>query len=158
MQAINGRYHIDHDSNEMWVSDRPGEERHEGGHIYYLLGLRSQDIGDVKEQTRLMGIDIMIQSELRRVNRWLLKTAFFIRVYRKEKEPNPPDEITAMFQDFNAWSLFDEPTYQNAREGGHEFKIVIKPGGKVPFRSPYRISPKEVAELRQQIEKAIRNA
>jgi hypothetical protein len=155
MRDINGRYHIDHDSNEMWVSDRPWEERHEGGHIHYLPGLRPQDIGDVKEQARLMGIDIMLQDELRRVDRRLLKNAFFIRVYRREQEPKPPDEMTAMLQDFNAWGLFDEPTYQNARDGGHEFEIVIEPGGKVPFRSPYRISPKEEAELRRQIEKAI---
>jgi hypothetical protein len=44
MRDINGRYHIDHDSNEMWVSDRPWEERHEGGHIHYLPGLRPQDM------------------------------------------------------------------------------------------------------------------
>jgi hypothetical protein len=62
-----------------------------------------------------------------------------------------------MLQDFNARGLFDEPTYQNARDGGHEFKIVIEPGGKAPFRSPYRISPREEAELRRQIEKALRN-
>jgi hypothetical protein len=157
MRDINGRYHIDHDSNEMWVSDRPWEERHEGGHIHYLPGLRPQDVGDIQAQARMMGIDIILQDELRRVDRRLLKRAFFIRVYKKEEDPKPPDEMTAMLQEFGARGLFDEPTYQNARDGGHEFKIVIEPGGKVPFRSPYRISPKEEAELRRQIEKAIRN-
>jgi hypothetical protein len=157
MRDINGRYHIDHDSNEMWVSDRPWEERHEGGQIHYLPGLRPQDAGDIKEQARLMGIEIMLQDELRRVDRRLLKRAFFIRVYKKAEDPKPPDEMTAMLQEFGARGLFDEPTYENARDGGHEFKIVIEPGGKVPFRSPYRISPKEEAELRRQIEKAIRN-
>jgi hypothetical protein len=141
----------------MWVSDRPWEERHEGGHIHYLPGLRPQDVGDVQEQARLMGIDIIFQDELRRVDWRLLKRAFFIRVYKKEEDQKPPDEMTAMLQEFGARGLFDEPTYQNARDGGHEFKIVIEPGGKVPFRSPYRISPKEEAELRRQIEKALRN-
>jgi hypothetical protein len=103
-----------------------------------------------------MGIDIILQDELRRVDRRLLKRAFFIRVYKKE-EDKPPDEMTAMLKEFGAKGLFDEPTYQNARDGGHEFKIVIEPGGKIPFRSPYRISPMEEAELRRQIEKAIRN-
>jgi hypothetical protein len=157
MRDINGRYHIDHDSNEMWVSDRPWEERHEGGHIHYLPGLRPQDVGDIQEQARMMGIDIILQDELRRVDRRLLKRAFFIRVYKKEEDPKPPDEMTAMLQEFGARGLFDEPTYKNARDGGHEFKIVIEPGGKVPFRSPYRISPKEEEELRRQIEKALRN-
>jgi hypothetical protein len=159
MRDINGRYHIDHDSNEMWVSDRPWEERHEGGQIHYLPGLRPQDAGhgEIKEQARLMGIDIILQDELRRVDRRLLKRAFFIRVYKKAEDPKPPDEMTAMLQEFDAKGLFDEPTYQNARDGGHEFRIVIEPGGKVPFRSPYRISPKEEAELRRQIEKALRN-
>jgi hypothetical protein len=81
---LNGRYHIDHDSNEMWVSDRPWEERHEGGQIHYLPGLRPQDAGDIKEQARLMGIDIILQDELRRVDRRLLKSAFFIRVFKRE--------------------------------------------------------------------------
>jgi hypothetical protein len=160
MRDINGRYHIDHDSNEMWVSDHPWEERHEGGQIHYLPGLRPQDAGhgEIKEQARLMGIDIILQDELRRVDRRLLKRAFFIRVYKKAEDPKLPDEMTAMLQEFDAKGLFDEPTYQNARDGGHEFRIVIEPGGlKVPFRSPYRISPKEEAELRRQIEKALRN-
>jgi hypothetical protein len=95
MRDINGRYHIDHDSNEMWVSDRPWEERHEGGHIHYLPGLGPQDAGDIQEQARLMGIDIILQDELRRVDRRLLKRAFFIRVYKKEEDPKPPDETSA---------------------------------------------------------------
>jgi hypothetical protein len=151
MRDINGRYHIDHDSNEMWVSDWPWEERHEGGQIHYLPGLRPQDAGhrEIKEQARLMGIDIIIlQDELRRVDRRLLKSAFFIRVFKREVDPKPPDEMATMLQDFDTRGLFDEPTYQNAQDGGHEFKIVIEPGGKVPFRSPYRISTKEEAELR----------
>jgi hypothetical protein len=128
MRDINGCYHIDHDSNEMWVSNRPWEERHEGGQIYYLPGLRPQDLaaGDIKEQARLMGIDIILQDELRLVDRRLLKSAFFIRVYKKKVDPKPPDKMAAMLQDFNGRGLFHEPTCQNARDGGHEFKIVIE--------------------------------
>jgi hypothetical protein len=68
----------------MWVSDRPWEDRHEGAQIHYLPGLRPQDAGDIKEQARLMGIDIILQDELRRVDRRLLKSAFFIRVFKRE--------------------------------------------------------------------------
>jgi hypothetical protein len=160
MRDINGRHYIDHATNEMWVSDCPWEERHDsrgGGRIHYLPGLRPQDVGNVQEQARLMGVDIMLQEELRNVDRRLLKKAFFIRVYKKEADPKPPDEMMAMLQEFGAQGLFDEPTYHNAKEGGHEFRIAIEDGAKAPFRSPYRISPKEEAELRRQLDKAIRN-
>jgi hypothetical protein len=65
--------------------------------------------------------------------------------------------MAAMLQEFGARDAFDEPTYYNAKEGGHEFRTAIEDGRGGPFRSPYRISPKEKAELRKQLEKAIRN-
>jgi hypothetical protein len=159
MRDINGRHHIDHHTNEMWVSDRSWVERHDGGRIHYLPGLRPQDSGvkKVREQARLMGIDIMLQDELRTIDRRVLNRAFFIRIYKKEEDPKPPDEMAAMLQEFGAQGLFDEPTYRNAKKGGHEFRIAIEDGAKAPFRSPYRISPKEEAELRKQLDKAIRN-
>jgi hypothetical protein len=53
--------------------------------------------------------------------------------------------------------LFGEPTYSNSQKGRQaDFEIKTDPNGKIPFRSPYRISPGEEEELRKQIDKAIR--
>jgi hypothetical protein len=159
MRNINSRYYIDHDTNEMRISHRPWEERYDSGPIHYLPVLRPQDASatTVREQARLMGIDILLQDELRHLDRRVLKRGFFIRVYNKEEDQKRPDEMAAMLQEFGAQGLFDEPTYHNAKEGGHEFRIAIEDGAKAPFRSPYRISPKKEAELRKQLDKAIRN-
>jgi hypothetical protein len=39
-----------------------------------------------------MGIDITLEEEHRRVDRRLQKKAFFIRVYKTEEDPKPPDD------------------------------------------------------------------
>jgi len=53
--------------------------------------------------------------------------------------------------------LFGEPTYANSQKGRQsDFEIQMDPNGKIPFRSPYRISPREEEALRRQIDKAIR--
>jgi hypothetical protein len=118
MRDINGRHHIDHDANEMWISDRPWEDRH-NGRIHDLPGLCPQDVGDVKEQARLMGIEIVQQDELRAMSSRLLKNAFFVRVHHVV-EPRPPDDMADMLRQFEAKGLFDEPTFDNARDGGHQ--------------------------------------
>jgi hypothetical protein len=156
MRDINGRYHMDHNTNEMWISDRAWEDRHESGRIHYLPGLRPQDATDIRDQARLMGFDIVLREELRTMSPRLLKSAFLVHVHLHAVD-RPPEDMATMVREFTDRGLFDEPTFDNARDGGHQFTIQIEPGGKTPFRSPYRISPKEEAELRRQIEKAIRN-
>jgi hypothetical protein len=86
MHDINGWYHIDHDSNEMWVSGRAWEKRPEGGDNPHLPWLRPPDVGDIQELARLLRIMIILQDELRRVDRRLLKRALFIRVYKRKTQ------------------------------------------------------------------------
>jgi hypothetical protein len=53
--------------------------------------------------------------------------------------------------------LFSEPTFGNSQNGWQvDFEIKMKANGKIPFCSPHRISLREEAELRRQIDKAIR--
>jgi len=53
--------------------------------------------------------------------------------------------------------LLGEPIYANSQKGRQtDFEIKMDPNGKIPFRSPYCISPPEEEDLRRQIDKAIR--
>jgi hypothetical protein len=52
--------------------------------------------------------------------------------------------------------LFSEPTYANLQKGRQaDFEIEMDPNCKIPFSSPYCISPREEEELRKPIDKAI---
>jgi len=54
-------------------------------------------------------------------------------------------------------SLLGKPTFENSQNGRQaNFEIKTVPNGKIPFRSPYSISPREEEELRRQIDKVIR--
>jgi len=159
MGDINRRYQIDHDSNEMWIADNLWEER-EDGRVHYLPGLCPLDVDEgIVEQAKLMGIHIIRKAELKKVSTFLLKWAFLIKVHHrgdgKTLPTEPPGEFQAMVAEFHG--LFGEPTYANSQNGWQtDFEIKTDPNGKIPFRSPYRISPREEEQVRRQIDKAIR--
>ena len=160
MRDINRRYQMDHDSNEMWIADNLWEER-EDGRVHYLPGLRPLDVDEgIVEQAKFMGIHIIRKAELKNVSARLLKRAFLIKVHHRGdgstlQTDEPPGEFQEMLTKFQG--LFGEPTFANSQNGRQaDFEIKTDPNGKIPFRSPYRISPREEAELRRQIDKAIR--
>jgi len=160
MRDINRRYQIDHDSNEMWIADNLWEER-EDGQVHYLPGLCPLDVDEgIVEQTKFMGIHIIWKAELKNVSARLLKRAFLIKVHHRGdgstlQTDEPPGEFQEMLTEFQG--LFGEATFGNSQNGRQaNFEIKTDPNGKIPFRSPYRISPREEAELRRQIEKANR--
>jgi hypothetical protein len=52
--------------------------------------------------------------------------------------------------------LFREPIFANLQHGTQpDFEIITNPNGTIPLCSPYNLSPREQAELRRQIDKAI---
>jgi hypothetical protein len=159
MRDINRRYQIDHDSNEMWIADNLWEER-EDGRVHYLPGLCPLDVDEgIVEQAKLMGIHIIRKAELKNVSTPLLKRAFLIKVHHRGDGDTlltePLGEFQAMLTEFQG--LFGEPTYANFQNGRQtDLEIKTDPNGKIPFRSPYRISPPEEVELRRQTDKAIR--
>jgi hypothetical protein len=70
---INGTYHIDHRTNEMWITqgDIPWEDREKAAQIHYLHGLRPEnelDDNTIKESARTMGIEIFSKKHLRRMS------------------------------------------------------------------------------------------
>jgi len=65
-----------------------------------------------------------------------------------------PGEFQDMLTKFKG--RFGEPTYANSqKETQTDFEIKMDPDGKIPFRSPYRISPCEDKEILRQIDNAI---
>jgi hypothetical protein len=85
----------------------------------------------------------------------LIQQAFLINIdNRGDGNINPTDPppgefhgILKVFQD-----LFGEPTYSHSQKGTlANFENKTELDGKIPFRSPYRISPREEEELRKQI-------
>jgi hypothetical protein len=112
------------------------------------------------EQAKLMGIHIIRKAELKNVSARLLKWVFLIKVHHcgdgsTLQTDQPPGEFQEMLTEFQG--LFGEPTFANSQNGRHaEFEIKTDPNGKILFRLPYRNSPREEAELRRQIDKAIR--
>jgi len=159
MRDINQRYQIDHDSNAMWIADNLWEERADG-RVHYFPGLRPLDVDEeIVEQAKLMGIHIIQKGELKNISTRLLKRAFLIKVHHRgdgDTLPTEPlGEFQAMLTEFQC--LFDEPTDANSqKERQTDCEITTDPNGKIPFRSPYCISPREEEELRQQIDKTIR--
>jgi len=144
----------------MWIADNLWEER-ENGQVHYLPGLRPLDVDEgIVEQAKFMGIHIIRKAELKNVSTRLLKRAFLIKVHHRGDgdtplTDGPPGEFQDMLTEFKG--LCGEPTYANSQKGGQtDFKMETDPDGKIPFRSPYRISPREEEELRRQIGKAIR--
>jgi hypothetical protein len=110
------------------------------------------------EQDKLMGIYIIRKAELKNVSTLLLKWAFLIKVHHRGDgdtlPTEPPGEFQAMLTEFQG--LFGEPTYANSQKRSQtDSEIKTDANGKIPFRSPYRISPREDEELRRQIDKAI---
>jgi len=152
MRDINRRCQIDHDSNEMWIADNLWEER-EHGRIHYMAGLRPLDVDEgIVEQAKFMGIHIIRKAELKNVSTSLLTRAFLINVHHRGDgdtlPTEPPKEFQDMLTEFQA--LFGAPTYAMSQKGRQaDFEIISDPNGKIPFSSPYRISPREEAELRR---------
>ena len=159
MRDINGRYQIDHASNEMWIADILWEER-EDGRVHYLPGLRPLDVDEgMVEQAKFMGIHIIWKAEHKNVSARLSKWAFLIKVHHcSDGSTLQTDEMPGEFQEMltQFQGLFDKQTFANSQNGRQpDFEIKTDPNGKILFRSPYRISPREEAELRRQIDKAI---
>jgi hypothetical protein len=145
----------------MWIADNLWEER-EDGRVHYLPGLRALDVDEgIVEQAKFMGIHIIRKAELKTVSTRLLKRAFLIKVHHRTDgdilPTEPPREVQDMLTQFQG--LFGEPTFANWQKGRQtDFEIKTDPNGKIPFRSPYPISPLEEEMLRRQIDKAIRCA
>jgi len=160
MRDINRRYQIDHDSNEMWIADNLWEER-EDGQVHHLPGPHPLHVDEgIVEQAKIMGKHIIRKAELKNVSTRLLKRAFLIKAHHRSngstlQTDEPPGEFQEMLTEFQG--LFGEPTFPNSQNGRQaDFEIKTDPNGKIPFHSPYRISPWEETELRRQIDKAIR--
>jgi len=107
-----------------------------------------------------MGIHIIRKAELKNVSARLLKRALLIKVHHLGdgstlQTEEPPGEFQEILTEFHG--LFGEPTFANSENGRQaDFEITMDPTCRIPFRSPYRVSPQEEAELRGQIDKAIR--
>jgi hypothetical protein len=106
-----------------------------------------------------MGIHIIRKAELKNMSARLLNWALLIKVHHsgdggRLQADKPPDEFQKMLTAIQG--LFGEPTFANSQNRRQaDFEIKTDPNGKIPFRSPYRISPSKEAELRRQIDKAI---
>jgi len=160
MRDIKRQYQIDHDSNEMGIADNLWEER-EDGQVHYLPGLHPLDVNKgIVEQAKFMGLHIMRKAEPENVSARLLKLAFLIKVHHRGdgstlQTAESPGEFQEMLTEFQG--LFAEPTFANSQNGRQaNFEINMDPHGEIPFRSPYRNSPREKAALLRQIDKAIR--
>jgi len=106
-----------------------------------------------------MGIHIIWKAELKNLSTRLLKWAFLFEVpHRGDGDTlrtEPPGEFQDMLIEFQG--LFSERTYAHSQKGREtDFEIKTDPNGKIPFRSPYHISPHEEEELRRQIDKVNR--
>jgi len=107
----------------------------------------------------VISIHIILKAQLKNVYTRLWNRAFLIKVHHRGNGERLPTEPTGEFQDLltEFQGLFGEPTYANLqKEWKADLEIKTNPNGKTPFRSPYRISPCENAELQRQLEKAIR--
>jgi hypothetical protein len=111
------------------------------------------------EQTKFMGIHIIRKAALNNISTHLSKRDFLIKVHhRGDGDTLPTDGPPGEFQDMltELKGLFSEPTYANLHKGRQtDFEIKANADGKIPFRSPYRIAPREEEELRRQIDKVI---
>jgi len=143
----------------MWIADNLSGER-EDGRVHYLPGLRPLDVHDgIVEQAKCMGIHIIRKAELENVSASLLNPAFLIRVHHRGdgdtlQTEKPPGEFQEMLSEFEG--LFSEPIFANSQNGRRaDFESKTDPKGKIPFRSPYRISPREQVEPWRQIHNAI---
>jgi hypothetical protein len=65
--------------------------------------------------------------------------------------------LNQLLASFNKQSLFDEPKFDTTKDRAGVSQIEIEPGSKIPFRSPYRISPKEEEELQRQLTAVIKH-
>ena len=159
MCDINRRYQFNHDSTEMWIANNHWEEM-EDGRLHYLPGLRPLDVDKgMVEQAEFLGIHIIRKAELKNVSADLLKRAFFIKVHHRSDggtflTDELPGEFGEMLTEFQG--LFGGPTFANLQNGSQaDCGNKIGQNGNIPLRSPYRISPREEAELWRQIDKAI---
>jgi hypothetical protein len=160
MCSINCCYQIDHNSNQMWITDNLFEECEEVP-VHYLAAIRPVDVNkDIVEQAKSMGIDIIRRVELKNILAVLFERVFLINVHQHgngntnttDKMPGEFQEILKQFQ-----GLFSKQTYSNPLNGMQaNFEISTDANGRIPFRSPYRISPHKGEELWKQIDKAIR--
>jgi len=160
MRDINRRYQIDHDSNEMWIAENLWEER-EDGRVQYRHGLCPLDVDEgIVEQAKFMSIHIILKAQLHNESACRLKQTFLIKQHhRSDGDTLPTDEPPGEFQDMltKFKCLFGEPTYANWKKGRQaNFEIKTDLNGKIPFRSPYCISPHEEEVLRRETDKAIR--
>jgi len=107
-----------------------------------------------------MSIHSIWKAEFKTLSAGLLKRAILINVHHHgDGGTLQTDEPLGEFQEM--WTeiqgLFSKPTFANLPNGRQaNFEINTDPNGKIPFRSPYHISPQDEAELQRQIDKAIR--
>lgn len=106
-----------------------------------------------------MGIEIIRNKSLRHRDHRVLARAFMVRVQYNDPElAQPPDEFQCMLCDVENFGLFAEPTYDTT-QSQPQFSIIVSPEDdkEAPYQPPYRLSPKEDAELKRQLEKALCN-
>jgi len=159
MSDSNRRYQIDLHSNTMWIADNLWAER-EDGQVHYLPGLCPLDIDEGRvEKAKFMGIHIIRKAALKNLSTRLLKRDFLIKMHHYGDGDTLPTEPPGECQDMltEIQGLFGEPTYANRKTGRQtDFEINTEPNGKIPFRSPYRVSPREDIEVWKQIDTEIR--
>lgn len=162
MKDINGHYNIDHSTNEMWISENNEQKTH------YLRGLAPADSGrkrsfrKIMDNARQEGIEIISARKLHGLSPKIQSRIMVVKIHHsdgKEKDTPMSPEFKDMMKEFEAKGIFDEPTWETSRnlKDGEPFKIEFNQVANPPWRSPYRISPREEAELQSQLTKALRN-
>jgi hypothetical protein len=151
---INGMYHFDHRTNEILITqgDIPWEDREKAVRIDFLCRLRPHSEPDndtINEAAHIMGIEIIGKQHLHRMRHQLLARSFMVQVRYDNPDPvKSPDKFQGMLCNFETCGLFAEPTYDTTWIKP-QFKLDILPeeDKTAPYWPPYRLSPKEDAEL-----------
>jgi len=113
---INGTYHINHRTNEMWITqgDITLDDREKAPQIHCHHGLwphSKPDDGTIKEAARTISIEIIGKKQLHRMDHRVLARAFIVRVRYKEPESaQPPDTSQCMHRDFLNCGFFAATT------------------------------------------------
>jgi hypothetical protein len=108
---------------------------------------------------KFIEINIVRKAQFANVSTHLLKWVFFINVHhhcdgKTHQTDEPPDEFQVTLTEFP--SFFVEPTYANSQKGRQaDFRIKTDPNHKIPFHSPYHISPHKDKARRRNLHKAM---
>jgi len=151
----------------MWITQGgvPWDDRQKGARIHSLCSLQPDvDLdGDIlykAASTRC--IEIVDEKQLHRTNHHLVPTVFMVGMWYNAEETlelkESPHEFRELLPDFEKCGQFAELSYETTWSKPQcGIEISPKNDKKAPYRPPYSLSPKEVTELKVQLEKALQN-